>query len=280
MLECKSMSKVEIVMATMNQKDFSLLKKLNIKCDILLANQTGVNEYCEMKTPHYNARMVSTATKGVGVNRNIGLAYAKGEILMFADDDFVYSDDMPEKVETAFSELPDADVIIFGVDITKNGKKVQRMLNKTGKLPVLKSMKYGTHAVAIRRASLLRSNLKFNELFGGGCIYSHGEDSDFIFKCYRKRLKVYSYEYILGTTAKDESTWFTGFDEKYFYDAGALSKNTFGILSFVHMFRLAIRAKSKENMSFCRKLSVMFAGYRNYKNILSYAEWKKRKNNE
>jgi len=280
MSESRRMSKVEIVMATMNQKDFSLLKKLNIKCDVLLANQTDINAYYEMKTPYYTARMVSTTTKGVGVNRNIGLAYSKGEILMFADDDFVYSEDMPETVERAFLELPNADVIIFGVDITKKGETIQRMLHKTGKLPVFKSMKYGTHAIAIRRMSLLRENLKFNELFGGGCIYSHGEDSDFIFKCYRKGLKVYAYEYILGTTAKDESTWFKGFDEKYFYDAGALSNNTFGILSFAHILRLAIKAKSKDNMSFWKKLSVMFAGYKNYKNILSYADWKKGKSNE
>lgn len=274
------MSKLEVIMATMRQTDFSLVEKLNIRCDVLFANQTDNNRYVETETEYGKARMVSTTTRGVGVNRNIGISYSTGDILLFADDDLVYNSDMPQKVKKAFDELEEADVIIFGVNISKNGEIYRTMLHKTGKLPVLKSMKYGTHAVAIRKSSLLRENLKFNELFGGGCIYSHGEDSDFIFSCYRKKLKVYAYEYILGITAKDESTWFKGFNEKYFYDAGALSKNTFGILSYLHMLRLAIKAKSQEELSVGKKIKIMLAGYKNYKNLVSYDEWKKGKNNE
>ena len=274
------MSKLEVVMATMGQTDFSLVEKLNIKCNVLFANQTDNNSYVETETEHGKARMVSTTTRGVGVDRNIGISYSVGNILLFADDDLVYNSDMPQKVKKAFEELEEADVIIFGVNISKNGEICRTMLHKTGKLPVLKSMKYGTHAVAIRRSSLLRENLKFNELFGGGCIYSHGEDSDFIFSCYKRKLKVYAYEYVLGTTAKDESTWFKGFDEKYFYDAGALSKNTFGLLSYPHMLRLAIKAKSQDKMTIGKKIEVMLAGYKNYKNNLPYGEWKKGKNNE
>lgn len=274
------MSKVEVVMATMGQADFSLVEKLNIRCDVLFANQTDNNNYAEIETECGNARMVSTTTRGVGVNRNIGISYSVGDVLLFADDDLVYNSDMPQKVKKAFEELEEADVIIFGLNVSENGKICRTVTHKTGRLPMLKSMRYGALTVAIKKSSLLKANVKFNELFGGGCIYSHGEDSDFIFNCYKKKLKVFTYEYILGTTARDESSWFNGFDEKYFYDAGALVKNTFGILSYPQMLRLAIKAKSQDNLSFRKKMKVMLAGYRNYKNILSYSEWKKGKNNE
>ena len=274
------MSKLEVVMATMGQADFSLVEKLNIRCDVLFANQTDNNSYAETETEYGNARMVSTTTRGVGKNRNIGIAYSVGDILLFADDDIVYNSDMPQKVKKAFEELKEADVIIFGLNVSENGKICRTVTHNTERLPVLKSMKYGALTIAVRKNSLLKANIKFNELFGGGCTYSHGEDSDFILNCYKRKLKVFTYEYILGTTARDESSWFNGFDEKYFYDAGALSKNTFGILSYPHILRLAIRAKTQKKMSIGKKIEVMLAGYKNYKILVSYDDWKKGKSNE
>ena len=269
------MPNVEVVVAAMNQSDFSLVEKLNIRCDVLIANQTDNNSYCEAEMPYGKARIVSTTTRGVGVNRNIGLAFSKNDILMLADDDLVYNDDMPEKVEGAFNELKEADVIIFGTFFSKNGEIYKKRFCKTKKLPILKSMRYGTYSVAIRRSSLKCANINFNELFGGGCIYSHGEDSDFIINCYKRGLKVYTYNYVLGVTSKDSSTWFTGYNEKYFYDTGALAKNTFGIFAMPYMVRFALRKDAEEGITFKKKMDLMLAGYRNYKKLISYDEWKK-----
>lgn len=274
------MSKLEVIVAAMNQIDFSLVEKLNINCDVVIANQSDNNSYYEAEMPNGKARMVSTTTRGVGVNRNLGLAFSEGDILMLADDDLVYNDDMPEKVEGAFNELEKADVIIFGTFFSKKGEVYKKNFCKTKKLSILKSMRYGTYAVAIRKFSLKRANLSFSELFGGGCIYSHGEDSDFIINCYKRGLKVYTYDYVLGVTAKDSSTWFTGFNEKYFYDTGALAKNTFGIFAVPYMLRLALRTEAEEGITFKKKMDLMMAGYRNFRNLVSYDEWKKGKNNE
>ena len=269
------MSRIEVIIAAMHQTDFSLIEKLNIKCDVLLANQTDNNSYYEAEMPNGKARMVSTTTRGVGVNRNLGLAFSVGDILMLADDDLVYNDDMPEKVSGAFDELKEADVIIFGTFFSKNGEIYEKRFCKTKKLPILKSMRYGTYSVAIRRSSLKRANINFNELFGGGCIYSHGEDSDFIINCYKRGLKVYTYDYVLGVTSKDSSTWFTGFNEKYFYDTGALAKNTFGVFAIPYMLRFALRTKAEGEITIKKKFALMLAGYRNYKKLISYDEWKK-----
>ena len=58
----------------------------------------------------------------------------------------------------------------------------------------------------------------FFQNFGGGCIYSSGEDSLFLKACFERGLKVYSNAYVLGSCCKDVSSWFRGFNEKYFYD--------------------------------------------------------------
>ncbi len=274
------MSRIEVIIAAMHQTDFSLIKKLNIKCDAIIANQTDRDFVWEMNDHKYSYKMISTTTKGVGVNRNIGLAFSKSDILMLADDDLIYNDDMPEKVKGAFDELTKADVIIFGTFFSKNGEIYEKRFCKTKKLPILKSMRYGTYSVAIRRSSLKRENINFSELFGGGCIYSHGEDSDFIINCYKRGLKVYTYDYVLGVTSKDSSTWFTGYNEKYFYDTGALAKNTFGIFAIPYIIRFALRTEVEGKITFKKKIDLMIAGYKNYKNLVSYDEWEKGKNNE
>ena len=59
--------------------------------------------------------MITTNTKGVGKNRNICLIFADAEYILFADDDVKYDDGVMEAVLKAFSDIPKADVIAFGI---------------------------------------------------------------------------------------------------------------------------------------------------------------------
>lgn len=272
------MCKLEIVVATMHQKDFSLLEKMNIHCDVVFANQANENKFSEIENDGYKARMISTTTRGVGVNRNIGIEFSEGDILLFADDDFTYQDDMRESVIKAFEELPDADAIIFGNHYTLNGKIYKTRKNKTGKLPIYKSMKYGTYVIAIRKIKLQAAHISFIETLGGGCPYCHGEDSDFILSCYKKHLNVYTHEYILGATAKDTTTCFPGYNEKYFYDTGALAKSSFGALRYIYMMHMLVRTRSLSNVKIMEKIKLMIAGYRNYNSLITYKEWTNQNN--
>lgn len=57
--------------------------------------------------------MISTQTRGVGINRNFRLHYADADILLISDDDMVFKEGYTKTVEKTFSELPDADTIIL-----------------------------------------------------------------------------------------------------------------------------------------------------------------------
>ena len=46
-------------------------------------------------------RMYSTDSKGVGINRNLALTLSKGDILLLADDDVIYTDDYAANIEKA-----------------------------------------------------------------------------------------------------------------------------------------------------------------------------------
>ena len=111
------MEKLQVLVATMGQKDLSLAEKMNIPCAAILANQDGREERLEAGP----VKLITTATRGVGRNRNIALAAATGEYLLFADDDVVYYDGLETEVVRAFEENPDADMLVFSMDIVKNG---------------------------------------------------------------------------------------------------------------------------------------------------------------
>lgn len=266
---------IEILCATMDQTDFSKYQEMNIKnCDAIFANQAGKYAYEEMQENQMSARMLTTATRGVGKNRNLALVLAEGDILLFADDDVRYESDMSEIIEKAYQQFTDAEMIIFGIQYTKKGEVFQKRLPRTGKLPFFKALRYGTCVISIRRDVVLKHDLHFTELFGGGCLYSYGEDTDFIVQCFRKRLKIYSYNAVIASSSKDVSTCNTGFGEKYFYDKGALARHSLGLMTFPYMLHMA-RKPMKSELNFFARLKYLWEGYANYPALLSFDEWEK-----
>ena len=83
----KNDHKVEVLVATMHQTDFSLIDKMNIQSDAVFANQAQSCGYEEREINGNKVRMVTTNHRGVGRNRNLATLYAQGDILLFSDDD-------------------------------------------------------------------------------------------------------------------------------------------------------------------------------------------------
>ncbi len=262
------MARLQVLVATMHQKDLTLAKKMNIRCGAVIANQADRNQILVED----DLKMITTNTRGVGLNRNIALLASDGDILLFADDDVVYNDDMPQAVLAAFRENPQADVLVFGMDIMKNGSVVEKRHLKNRRLHVFNAMRFGTYRIAIRRSALLRANIQFNQNFGGGCPFSSGEDSLFLKACFDRGLKVYAHAYVLGTCAKDTSTWFVGCNEKYFYDKGVLMRYLFPRIPHVMALYFAIRFKRTTELNVLQRIRLMQAGVRGGKSMRQYQE--------
>ena len=262
------MRPMQVLVATMGQKDLSLLDKMNISCHAVIANQADRNEILVSD----RATMVTTATRGVGLNRNIALLASDAEILLFADDDLVYYDGMAQAVQAAFRENPQADVLIFGVDITRNGQVTERRHLKNKRLRVWNAMRFGMVRVAARRETLLRANISFHQSFGGGCPFSSGEERLFLKACFDAGLKVYANSYVLGTCAKDTSTWFVGHNEKYFYDKGVLMRCLFPRCPRLMALYFGIRFKRQTELTAKQRVKWMLAGVRAGKNMIPYKE--------
>ena len=133
------MSKFEILCVTMHQSDFSKIRAMNIHSDVVFANQCDHTCYEELDFDGHTAKMISTNTRGVGINRNLTLMYASANICLFADDDITYRDNMEELVLSEFDAHPDADIFIFHLDTTDPVRK-QISYKKTKKCGPLSRM--------------------------------------------------------------------------------------------------------------------------------------------
>ena len=121
------MDRVEVVCVTMGQKDLSIAEKMHITGNAVFGNQADgyrkEMQTCDGRT----LNMITTDTRGVGVNRNIALLHATGDILLFADDDVCYADGYADGVRRAYAQYPDADMIIFSMDITQGGRVIRQI---------------------------------------------------------------------------------------------------------------------------------------------------------
>lgn len=213
----------------MYQSDLSLIKKMNIHSDAIIINQ---GNHDELKTfiheSRYNIIWDSCSERGIGRSRNRALMKASSDIVLFADDDVVYYNNYSDIVTKEFNQNPKADVILFNID-SLNPNRPEFINKKNTKVHIFNCLRYGACRIAIKRTSLLKANIFFSLLFGGGAKYQAGEDNLFIVSCLKNKLRCYASSKSLGTVAQSESTWFKGYDDKYFFDRGALFQAMFGI---------------------------------------------------
>jgi len=268
------MTKLQVLVAAMKQDDLSLAERMNIKTDAVIANQHDRYEISEKLTECGKIKMITTPHRGVGLNRNTALMESDADILLFSDDDMTYYDGTLKGVLDAFEQMPYADVIIFSVDLTKKGEIYERRYLPIKRRRLYNSLKFGTYAIAIRRKCVLKNNLTFNQLFGGGCIYGSGEDSLFIRDCFKAGLKVYSHSYVLGTCAKDSSSWFAGYNEKFVFDKGVWLCAAFPKMKHIIKWYFAPKFAKKTGNSLMRTVKIMNLGISSYPKLATYDQMK------
>ena len=72
------MKKVQVLVAAMNQHDYSLLDKMNIQSDVIVANQSDFNRVDVFDYKGNQAIYLNFEERGVGLNRNNALMRATG----------------------------------------------------------------------------------------------------------------------------------------------------------------------------------------------------------
>lgn len=234
----------QILMSTMNQSGFNLINKCNIRSNTIIINQTDRLEYLEKEINGKKMELHSFPELGIGRSRNNALLKSVADICLLADDDIEYIDNYEEIILKEFELNPKADVIVFNLNvIKKNG--VLKGKNKNKQLNKFTFMPYGGPQIAFKRNKILEKNVWFTLLFGGGAKYGSGEDSLFLKQAIDSGLNVYSSNKLIGLVDSRESSWFTGFNDKYLYDRGALFKALFPMTWPVMGLQFIIRHRKK-----------------------------------
>lgn len=268
------MKKLQLLCATMHQHDFAKIAEMCVQSDVIFANQADCFAYDECTFGDYTARMFTTPSRGVGRNRNLSLLFAEADICLFTDDDVVYRDGYAAQVLQAFEALPDADVIIFGLESIHSSERKPPQIKAIRKLGWMSRNPYGGPRIAFRLDAIRKANIWFTLLFGGGCRYASGEDSLFLRDCKRKGLTLYTHPYILAKTDTTTSSWFQGYTAHFFFNKGAFFKAAHPRTRWLWMLYIWLRNGYRSKLPITQAMRWLQRGATAFQLGLSYDEWR------
>lgn len=259
---------VEVLVTSVRQDaPLDLHARMNLTGNLLICNQGPKAEFNTWRRGPARIRMISTNTIGVGINRNLGLAYCDADICLLADDDMTYVDGYENMVRDAYGRHPDADAIVFNVRSMNPARPLGEVL-RNKRASRLDLAQLGIHGVAAKIESLRRANIWFSPLFGGGTRHGSGEDALFMQDLVKRGLRVYMCADTIAYAAQADSTWFTSFSYKYFFDKGALWEASYPGLSSLIALRSSLRYRFKRNIrhpTFWRMYRTMLRGAREFR---------------
>lgn len=235
--------KLQVLVAAVNKQPQVLADSMNLQTDAVIVNQCDSYSYEEFYRAGKRIQCLAMKERGVGLNRNTALLHATGDIVLFSDEDICFYDDYREKVLSAFAENPDADIITFNFKVHET--RATYYNKEERRIRWYNYGRYPTFAVAAKLEALRKANVSFSLLFGGGAKYSNGEDSLFLRDCLKAGLHLYTSMAEIGEEVYRESTWFQGYNEKFFVDRGVLYHFLYGGLAKLFSLRFLYAHKAE-----------------------------------
>lgn len=253
---------LELLVAAVGAQALPLAEEMQINSDAIIVSQGLDAEEKEYVFRGHRLQYYSMPEKGVGLNRNTSLSKATADISLFSDEDIIYDAGYEQLVLEQFAAHPKADVLLFNVRAMRGRETYYN--NSFGRVRWFNCGRYPTYSMAVRTKKVHDKNITFSLLFGGGAKYSNGEDSLFLMSCLKAGLKVYKVPVNIGHEKHRESTWFTGYNTKFFFDRGVLYAHLYGGLAHLMGLRFVIskrRVMCKE-ISWRKAYSIIKEGIR------------------
>lgn len=242
--------KIQLLVSAVDKDAAALIRQMHIQSDAVIVNQCDRYDYGEIADNGHRIQVFSMPERGVGLSRNTALLHASGDICVFSDEDIVLTKDYEEQIFRAYRELPDADMILVNVKVAPARRTYWN--EDIHRINYRNYGRYPAYSITAKRGALLRANVHYSLLFGGGAKYSNGEDSLFLKDCLKAGLKIYSHTICIGEEIERKSTWFSGYHEKFFRDRGVLYHYLYGRLALP----LAFRFLWVHRRQMCREVSL------------------------
>lgn len=259
--------KLQVLLSAMFLKDESYIDSLNITTDAVVINQcdNDTERTVKRKRPDgltQTVNYIETTQRGLSRSRNMAIKKAEADICILCDNDVEYLPDYENSIRDGFLKHPDADLIVFYIERKEKPVPNYPKSKRMGYLSVLKIF---SPEVAFKPQSI--KGIRFDERFGAGSgQYLMGEENIFLYDCLKKGLKIYYEPVKIAKLREEESTWFTGYDERFFISRGAGYCAMSSFFSVILIFQYAFRKRYlySGNITMTRALSCMFKGRREY----------------
>ena len=230
-----------VLVSALEQDTDALPARMGLESDAVIVNQTDHDARETVLWRGRQLKLLSRKERGVGRSRNLALDEAWGDLVLFADEDIVYDSGYAARIVQAFRRRPHTDILLFNLRVNEERRTYWNEKEKA--VHRFNCGRYPTFCAAARLSSLRRAGVRFSLLFGGGAPYSNGEDSLFFTDCLRKGLKIRALPVTIGREEPRESTWFHGYDKKFFYDRGVLYAFLYGRMAELWALRFVVTKK-------------------------------------
>ena len=177
--------------------------------DVLITVQSGNSELPtteQLAKAPAGERVTVLSFAGTGVTkiRNKVLENARGDYLIFADDDIGFNE---KGLYQAIQEMEDANLaLILGQAIDEKGSLRKAYPASRRKLTKLNSGKAATYEMLVNVEAVKLSGVRFDESFGAGVEKTYlGDEYIFIADLLSKRLSCYFIPIVLATHPTDSS---------------------------------------------------------------------------
>lgn len=265
---------VEVLISAMHLTDLSIFERTHCVTDVLIINQTDCEGYQERVIDGHTVRMYSTTQRGLSRSRNMALIHAKGDYCIIADDDEVLCDNYDNIILDAFERNPKADAIAFNYydpNVRLQNSK-RKLISSEGEAP--KNRSFSSVSLAFKRETIIRHGIWFNVNLGAGSgVISAGEESAWEHDLRSKGLKLYQCPEYITEVRTENSTWFKGYDEKYFYDLGANLSARYGLVKYLYQFYYPYRMRKESKLSIFQQLRYINAGMKGFAKNMGYNQY-------
>ena len=259
---------LEVLVSTMNQNNYNLLEQMRINSEAVIINQNKSDTKDTLYFKNKKILWINSKSRGLSVSRNKAIQNSTSEICVIADDDLEYVDSYQDIILDCFEKNPEHDIITFQVEGI--GKKFKEYHPTARKLNYFTTMKVSSVEIAFRSKSIKDAGVRFNETFGSGTKYLAGEEIIFLYDCLRKGLSIKYIPVKIADLHLGNSSWFSGFNEEYFFAKGAIFTGMSKKHSILLIFQFAIRKHNlySDLISINKAIRYMFKGRREYLNTL------------
>ena len=270
---------VTVLISCMHQTDTSILKRTCVQTDAVVVNQ------CDEDSERYfffindagrecKVKIINSKERGLSRSRNMAILNAWGDYCIFVDDDERLEDAYESTIQSAFERIVKADIIAF------NYKDQNSRLKDNYKTPIAeerearKNHNYSSVALAFRLSKIIENGVWFDSRIGAGSgIISAGEESVWQANARKKGLRIFQCPDYIATVEQANSTWFKGYDEKYFYDLGANLTARYGLMKYIYQFYYPYRLRNESKLSIWQQLYYINAGMKGFKKSMGFSQF-------